>query len=34
MVLNKSLALLTETGQSLMRVANHGYRRIKALIWR
>ena len=32
MVLDKCLALLTESGQSLMGVANHGYRRIKALI--
>ena len=34
MVLDKSLTLLTEAGQSLMGVANHGYRRIKALIRR
>ena len=32
MVLDKCLTLLTETSQSLMGVANHGYRRIKALI--
>ena len=25
--------ILTETSQSLMGVADHGYRRIKALIW-
>ena len=33
MVLDKCLTLLTETSQSLMGVADHGYRRIKALIW-
>ena len=33
MVLDKCLALLTETGQALMGVANHGYWSIKALIW-
>ena len=34
MVLDKCLTLLTETGQSLMGVADHCHRRIKALIWR
>ena len=33
MVLDKCLTFLTEAGQSLMGVANHGYWRIKALIW-
>ena len=33
MVLDKCLTLLTETGQSLMGVCDHGHWRIKALIW-
>ena len=33
MVLDKCLTFLTETGQSLMGVADHGHWRIKALIW-